>query len=311
MPINTPKRALPKPESSDNVLEYSAGTIAGGGLHTALNTLDDVLLDSDATAKGQLFVADGAGSVTVLDPGADGEVLTADSGAPEGVSWQSASPFVLGADVASAATITLPATGNQFNVTGTTPTTALTAIPNAVVTLKAVSAGWKLAHNGTTINLSGGHDFWSEAKSRIVLWCDGTNWYELARTHPTTKMVSSFTAPVTTTTAGTDYDGPSVPNVPAGTWLLTGSVSVTTPGTGPTARAQLLYGATVAASAAQGTETGPVNVQLPLSAVVTLTATTTCKIQVAQSVNGGTINAASPYAGVGNNASVLTATRIA
>lgn len=90
MPINTTKRGLPKPESGDNVLEYSAGTIAGGGLHTALNTLDDVILDSDVTAKGQIFVADAAGSVTVLDPGANGTVLIADSTVPEGVKWDTA-----------------------------------------------------------------------------------------------------------------------------------------------------------------------------------------------------------------------------
>lgn len=83
------------------------------------------------------------------------------------------------AGVASTASLTLPSTGNVFQITGTTPITSIAAIDGARVVLLFQSALCKVADNGTTLNLHG--DFWSLAGATLELVCDGTNWYEVGR----------------------------------------------------------------------------------------------------------------------------------
>lgn len=79
--------------------------------------------------------------------------------------------------VASASTITLPP-GNVFWITGTTGITSITASDEGrMVTLKFASN--PTVTDGSNLKLAG--NFSPNADSTLTLVCDGTNWYEVAR----------------------------------------------------------------------------------------------------------------------------------
>jgi hypothetical protein len=81
-------------------------------------------------------------------------------------------------DVASAATVTLPAWSDYVNITGTTPITSVTAsYAGRKVTLKF--AGILTFTDGSNLKLAG--DFVTSADDTITLVCDGTNWFEVGR----------------------------------------------------------------------------------------------------------------------------------
>lgn len=113
---------------------------------------------------------------------------------------------------------------------------------------------------------------------------------------------------VTMTNANQYYDGPSV-GLTAGTWLLVGTVTLTGP---DNTTAKLWDGTTVEASAETVID-GAISQEgsLSLSGIVVLGSTTTMKISVAGDRAGGTILAAAPDNGAGNNASHLRAVKIA
>lgn len=78
-------------------------------------------------------------------------------------------------DIASASTIAIPATGEFFNITGTTNITSVTASwIGRRVTLKF--AGILTFTDGSNLKLGG--NFVTTADDVIPLVCDGTNWYE-------------------------------------------------------------------------------------------------------------------------------------
>jgi hypothetical protein len=60
---------------------------ADGNLDDSGYADSDLLRKADATAKGDLFAAEGVGSVSILNVGTDGQVLTADSGETSGLIW--------------------------------------------------------------------------------------------------------------------------------------------------------------------------------------------------------------------------------
>jgi hypothetical protein len=86
------------------------------------------------------------------------------------------------ANVASAATITLPGPG-YYQITGTADISAITAMPRGTaITLKF--NGTKATNgvvDGATINLSGAANFAYTPDDTLSLVCDGTNWYETGR----------------------------------------------------------------------------------------------------------------------------------
>lgn len=83
------------------------------------------------------------------------------------------------ADVASQAALALPATGNVFNITGTTNITSIgtTLSTGRVVILKF--AGILTVTDGSNLKLAG--NFVTTADDTLTLVGDGTNWYEVAR----------------------------------------------------------------------------------------------------------------------------------
>jgi hypothetical protein len=84
----------------------------------------------------------------------------------------------VGTNLASAATLVLPATGRYFQVTGTTNITAITPLTaGRLVVLRF--AGILTVSDAGTIKLSAA--FVTSADDTLTLICDGTNWYEIAR----------------------------------------------------------------------------------------------------------------------------------
>jgi hypothetical protein len=80
--------------------------------------------------------------------------------------------------VASATTMTLPAGGTVFNITGTTAITSVTASKaGRMVVLKF--AGILTFTDGSNLSLAG--NFVTSADDCISLVCDGTNWLEVSR----------------------------------------------------------------------------------------------------------------------------------
>ena len=74
-----------------------------------------------------------------------------------------------GANIASAATIDLTAAiGNTVDVTGTTPTTAITITAGQQMMLIA-QAAWPLTHHATNLNLPGGVNYTCAAGDRILV----------------------------------------------------------------------------------------------------------------------------------------------
>jgi len=87
--------------------------------------------------------------------------------------------FAKGADVASASTVTLGDDGNFFDITGTTGITSITAKTAGTVVMLQFDGALTVT-DGSNLTLDG--NFTTAAGSTLLLVCDGTNWYELART---------------------------------------------------------------------------------------------------------------------------------
>ena len=89
--------------------------------------------------------------------------------------------FVLSAvpTVASAAALTLPTDGEIISVTGTTNITSVVATGNINRRVTLVFTGILTFTDGSNLKLNG--NFVTTADDTITLICDGTNWYEIAR----------------------------------------------------------------------------------------------------------------------------------
>jgi hypothetical protein len=147
------------------------GILIDGG---AVGAVDIVLIQGNMITNttggtrqdyGIQFTGSAAGRVSMLDNHLAGNNTADTLGAPI-------------TDIASAATITIPSAATTFNVTGTTTITSVTASnPGRVVTLKF--AGILTFTDGSNLKLNG--NFVTSADDTITLTCDGTNWYEMAR----------------------------------------------------------------------------------------------------------------------------------
>ena len=134
--------------------------------------------------------------------------------------------------------------------------------------------------------------------------------------HAHTSSTAALGSDVTMTTAGTYYDGPSLA-LTAGTWLILGQVTLQTTSTAAAVQfvGKLWDGTTVAASGEDvvgATASAAVkNALISLSKVVTLAGSATWKIRCTSNTASQLIKAATPQYGSGNNASVLSAVKIA
>ena len=105
MPTNTPKKSLPKGNGGDNARDYLKGAIAGGGLWTALDILDNTILDTIADAKGDIIVGTAADTIGRLAVGPNGTFLVADSAQPTGLGWSSSLTLTGPVDMQADATV--------------------------------------------------------------------------------------------------------------------------------------------------------------------------------------------------------------
>jgi hypothetical protein len=87
-----------------------------------------------------------------------------------------------GADIASAAALTLGVDGNSFVVTGTTTITSVSSAPAGVEVLLRFSGALTVTHNATTLILAGGVNMVTVAGDQLRLYSDGSgNWRESGR----------------------------------------------------------------------------------------------------------------------------------
>ncbi len=120
---------------------------------------------------------------------------------------------------------------------------------------------------------------------------------------------ASLSGDVTTTTANTYYDGPSV-TLGAGTWLVMAYLSHTHP-SGGTAHGKLWDGTTVAASSEKSYGSAGSSENMQTMAVIVLSGSATIKMSMAHNINGGAIRAAGTTNTSGNSASRIVAVQIA
>jgi parallel beta-helix repeat protein len=81
--------------------------------------------------------------------------------------------------VASATTVTLPRGADLISVSGTTGITSIVATGNARRTVTLNFAGALTVTDGSNLKLAG--NFTTTADDTLTLYCDGTNWIEIAR----------------------------------------------------------------------------------------------------------------------------------
>jgi hypothetical protein len=115
---------------------------------------------------------------------------------------------------------------------------------------------------------------------------------------------------VTMTNANQYYDGPSV-SLAAGTWFITGTLTVRAGAANCVLTAQLWDGTTTESSSETRMATSGAQYTISLSGIIVLAGTTTVKLSAASTAGGGSIFAAAFFNGVGNNASHIRAIKVA
>lgn len=81
--------------------------------------------------------------------------------------------------IASAGTINIPTFGDVFHVTGTTGITSITATSCNGRRITLIFDGVLTVTDGSNLKLAG--NYTTTADDTMTLWCDATNWYEIAR----------------------------------------------------------------------------------------------------------------------------------
>lgn len=213
MTVTTPKKGLPKPEGTDNSRDFLKGAIAGGGLWTALETLDNTILDTLADAKGDLFVATAADTMARVAVGANGTLLTADSTQATGVAWSAQATrrltvrreWLKAADTASAATVDLSTVeGNYVHITGVTTITAFGTVNAGTIMVLEFDAALTVTHNATSLILAGAQNLITVAGTVLVLVSEGAgNWREASRNNggaPSCRVYNSAVLPLANAT---------------------------------------------------------------------------------------------------------------
>lgn len=81
--------------------------------------------------------------------------------------------------IASASTITIPTAHDVVTITGTTGITSINAAAHTGHVVTLIFAGIVTVTDGSNLKLAG--NFTSSADDTLTIACDGTNWYEVAR----------------------------------------------------------------------------------------------------------------------------------
>ena len=157
------------------------------------------------------------------------------------------------------------------------------------------------------------HGFLKKLDNTATNFMNGAgNWAAPSSAVSLSSSVHSLSANVTMTSANTFYDGPQL-TLGVGTWLLIGSVCLSTPaGSAATGSAKLWNGTTVAASGggSDANYTSGQDTTALVGIAVIAAGTETWKVSCACDIAGKLILAAATINGAGNNASTLVAVKI-
>jgi hypothetical protein len=137
-----------------------------------------------------------------------------------------------------------------------------------------------------------------------ILVSNGTNFTATELTNQSFSLAGN----VAMGTANSYITGPQV-SLPAGTWFVTGTVTIYNSGASGNASARLNDGTTNYASSEIYARSG-YSQSITLSSVITLTATTTVRIQAASNLTTCSMRATTVNNGAGANASKINAVRI-
>lgn len=317
--------------ANDSVLAADS-TASPGVAWKTISTLG-AILKTLLTTKGDIVGASSAFTPVRVPVGTDGQVLTADSAATPGVSWQT------------------PATGSGGTggpgVVGTAVFSATGGVISSATYAGIISSVTRNSAGVYTVNLSPtqtvpytvaiacSSDLTDVMTAYINATSLGTSSFQFATVNPTIpaardcgvitvtlmrqSVIGSYeedflTSNVTMSLADTYYDGPSKSLV-AGTWLVTVSLCLQASGSdaSPAGMTVKLWDGTTVYATGQVTDGGASHtVQVSVISTIVLTTTTTIKASAAhEAYTNALIRAATPNNAGGNNASKLTAVRIA
>lgn len=158
---------------SDNVC-IGSGTGAGAYDIGVNNSLRGVVSGNMMTSPGGFAVGTIAPMTTCFD-------VSVDSSNRFIATTGTAPPTVDGGvtTLASAGTLTLPAIGSVFSVTGTTNITSIVATSNSGREVTLIFTNALTFTDGSNLKIAG--NLVTTADDTITLVCDGTNWYEKSR----------------------------------------------------------------------------------------------------------------------------------
>lgn len=153
-----------------NVIVAASGATTTAGITVTATprtvVANNVIYGSGTTVEG-ILIGSASTDCRVSDNVITGCVTNVNNGGSSG-------------DVASAASITLSTAAEVFTISGTTNITSISAasaVESRVVTL--IFQGVLTFTDGNNLKLAG--DFVTTADDTITLACNGTNWYEIAR----------------------------------------------------------------------------------------------------------------------------------
>lgn len=160
-------------------------------------------------------------------------------------------------DVASASTTAIgAAASNYVRITGTTTITSLGTVASGVYRDVVFAGALTLTHNGTSLILPTAANIVTAAGDTAGFVSDGAGnwkclWYERANGIPLSMapITNSLGANVNMTSTGTYFTGPSIAQGTAGTWWVSGTVTVSNNTGGDVLDVKLWDGSTVIASA--------------------------------------------------------------
>ena len=184
--------------------------------------------------------------------------------------------------------------------------TKAAGVPSAYTFPGSGSTGVPSVPSGQTaryLNTTNNHEYaWDGSAWQDVTGSGGSGGGAL------TTATASLSADVAIGTPNTYVDGVSI-SLGVGTWLVMATASLSGAGI-QIITAKLWDGTTVYASSSEAIAGAGYAASIAISAVIVVAATTTYKMSVANNQSTGTLTAAAPANGAGNNATRINAVKV-
>jgi hypothetical protein len=261
-------------------------------------------------APGARIIAMGSGSLKQALTGADGIGIGANITFP---STSGASQLAIGSGSSSNIWAYSSVTGSVRNWTLSGTTTTLGGNTASALLEVTGTGGGFLMPKGTNTEMQAiatpaqGLQFYNTDSLSIFNY-NGTTWKPIDKSDFTENVLTG--ADVTMTTLSTWYTGATI-TLPAGTWVITGQISMTGSVAATTQYAARIHDGTVAVSSGNVVVSNAANrmTSLFLHRIVTISSNTTYTIQGAQNQNSGAITYQSNYL-TQSGATLISAHRI-